>query len=138
MIHDALNIFCDGGARGNPGPAAVGIVVKDEKGTVITSFSEKIGVATNNVAEYQAVIRALTFLKQNQIKAKNIKFHLDSKVVAKQLSYEYKVKENHLKELLFKVRLLEQKVGGEVTYTFIPRELNILADSLLNQALGDK
>lgn len=129
-----LNIFCDGGARGNPGRAAVGVVIKSENGT-LAKFGKRIGEATNNVAEYRAVITALEYLRNEKISAHNIVFHLDSLLVARQLSNLYKVKEGHLRELLLGVRILEREVGGEITYQTIPRAQNHEADAQVNSAL---
>ncbi len=139
-----LIIFTDGGARGNPGPAAAGVVIKDETGQILNSISRTLGETTNNVAEYQGVIAALDWLRNNPIiqlsnKPINekfiIQFFLDSKLVVNQLNGLFKVKENHLRELILKVRFLEQEVGGDIYYNLIPREKNWEADKLVNEAL---
>ncbi len=135
-----LIIFTDGGSRGNPGPSAVGVVIKDETGHILASISRTLGETTNNVAEYQAVITALIWLKENK---KNIQsanqhitqFYLDSKLVVNQINGFFKIKESHLRELLLKVRLLEQEAGGNIFYNLIPREKNWEADKLVNKAL---
>ena len=137
-----LVIFTDGGARGNPGPAAVGVVIKTETGQILHTISRTIGETTNNVAEYQGVIAALTWLRNNlTIKQFNnetiFQFFLDSKLVVNQLNGLYKVKENHLRELLLKVRQLEQEAGGDIFYNLIPREKNWEADRLVNEALDE-
>ncbi len=131
-------VHTDGGARGNPGPAAIGVVIEQGKKR-IAEFAKKIGEATNNVAEYTAVIEALRWLRNNPIiQLSNnpiIQFYLDSNLVVQQLNGNFKVKEPHLRELLLVVRELEQEVRGAVHYNAIPREQNRRADFLLNQAL---
>lgn len=141
-------IHTDGGARGNPGPAAIGVVIEeviavgDRKTREIVRFGKKIGETTNNVAEYTAVIEALLELKTqfSGLKNKNEKstqFYLDSSLVANQLRGLFKIKEPHLRELLMKIRELEQELGGEFNYNYVPREQNRKADFLVNQALDN-
>ena len=135
-----LFIYTDGGARGNPGPAGIGVVIKTETGQILKKISRRIGETTNNTAEYMAVAQALTFLKEAKHDVKlnhyrQFKFHLDSAVVVNQLNGLYKVKEAHLRELLLKVRILEQELGGIITYKQIPRLQNCEADTLVNEAL---
>ncbi len=101
-----------------------------------TRFGKTIGEATNNIAEYTAVIEALMWLTQHP--ADYIQFFLDSTLVVNQLNGLFKVKEPHLRELLMKVRTLEQEVGGTITYTAVRRELNRRADFLVNDALDTK
>jgi len=141
-------IHTDGGARGNPGPSAVGVVIEmcvcDENNqcheTVrkeIVGFGKRIADGTNNVAEYTAVIEALTFLAGtgDREKGRVIEFYLDSTLVVNQLNGVYKVKESHLRDLLLRVRSLETEVGGDITYMAVPREQNRRADFFVNQAL---
>jgi ribonuclease HI len=136
----ALLIFTDGGARGNPGPAAIGVVVKDEKGKIITSFGKRIGETTNNVAEYLAVIEALKWIKENYSIASlphcSIVFFLDSRLIVNQLNGLFKVKDSYLRELIVKIRELETGAGGNISYQLIPRGKNLLADNLVKKALG--
>ncbi|MBI5452426.1 ribonuclease HI family protein [Candidatus Gottesmanbacteria bacterium] len=137
-----LFIYTDGGARGNPGRAAIGVVVKNEKEELLARLFRKIGEATNNVAEYQAVIAALEWLKENsQInKFSNqqiIQFFLDSALVVNQLNGLFKVKNGDLRNLLVQVRQLEQELGGNISYQLIPREKNWQADALVNKALDN-
>ncbi len=137
-----LIIFTDGGARGNPGPAAVGVVIKTEEGQILATISQTLGETTNNVAEYQGVVAALEWIKKNKqinkyANMQIVQFFLDSKLVVNQLNGLYKIKENHLKELILKVRQLEQEVGGDIYYGLIPREKNWEADSLVNKALDN-
>lgn len=140
-------IYTDGGARGNPGPAAVGVVIikvdpVNKEETIVARFGKKIGVATNNVAEYQAVIEGLNWLIANSkpltAKKTNIEFCLDSKLVASQLSGIFKIKDSKLRELLFLIRQLEAKLAGNIFYRHIPREQNQAADFEVNKALDEK
>lgn len=133
-----LVIHTDGGARGNPGPAAVGVVI-EERGADgvlkrVGSFGRRIGETTNNVAEYTAVIEALEYVQRMGRRVSRIQCVLDSLLVVNQLNGLYRVKEPHLRELLSRVRLLEQGLGT-VTYSAVPREQNAAADALVNQAL---
>lgn len=134
-----LFIYTDGGARGNPGPAAIGVVVKNEKQEILARLFRKIGEATNNVAEYRAVIAALEWLRNNQIiqlsNNQIIQFFLDSALVVNQLNGLFKVKNGDLRNLLVQVRQLEQELGGNISYQLIPREKNWQADALVNKAL---
>jgi len=137
-----LIIFTDGGARGNPGPAAIGFVVKDSQGKILVKFGKYIGRATNNVAEYQAVVEALGWLEKNYSPAEltqwRINFYLDSKLVANQLSGKYKIKDLKLKKLIVEVKELEKKISSKIVYYFISREKNYHADLLVNQVLNGK
>ena len=138
---NSLTIFTDGGARGNPGLAAIGVVIKNEGGSNLASLFRTIGQTTNNVAEYKAVIAALMWLKSNrvieQLRNTKINFFLDSKLVVNQLNGLFKVKDSELRELLLEARMLEQEIGGEIHYQLIPRERNWEADALVNKALDE-
>ena len=139
-----FHIYTDGGARGNPGPAAIGVIVKevDEKtATEIlrNKFGKKIGVSTNNVAEYSAVLEAMVYLaeqieKLNLVVTKII-FFLDSQLVASQLVGSFKVKEPTLKDLFMQIKKNEAFLPCPVYYEYIPREKNFLADREVNLAL---
>ncbi len=138
------NIFIntDGGSRGNPGPSGIGVVIKTESSEILGKIFRRIGVTTNNVAEYQAVIYALEWLRNNlTMKQFNngtmFNFFLDSTLVVNQLNGLFKVKNSDLRNLLVKIRQLEQEVGGNVKYQYIPREKNWEADLLVNQALDN-
>jgi ribonuclease HI len=139
---EEISIFTDGGALGNPGPAAVGVVVKKLKikKEAIARFGKRIGIATNNVAEYQAVIAGLEWLKENcpaaQLSDCQIEFFLDSKLVVNQLNGLYKIKDAKLRDLAIKIRQLEQGLGGNIFYHLIPREQNSAADLEVKKALG--
>ncbi len=129
-----LKIYTDGGSRGNPGPAAIALLITDDKGKLLTSHSEYIGIATNNVAEYRAVLRALVIAKR--YKADSVNCVLDSKLVASQLSGSYRVKKAHLFEIY---KLVKEAEGsfGKVSYEHVRREDSRiqLADRMLNQML---
>lgn len=137
-----INVFTDGGARGNPGPSAIGVVIKAEDGRKIVSFGEKIGVGTNNIAEYQAVIKALDWIGNNikKLNPRNsdvkLSFYLDSLLVVSQLNGLFKVKNPALRELLLTVRNIEGAIGVPIYYSHIPRALNSEADFEVNKALG--
>ena len=132
-----LKINCDGGSRGNPGPAAAAFVVWNQAGNLLYKCGKYLGVATNNEAEYQAAIEALTWLRDNR--AKIVVFSLDSKLVVNQLNGLFKVKEPRLRELFLQVKGLEQELGQTViSYTSIPREQNFAADLLVNETLDQK
>lgn len=130
-----MKIFTDGGARGNPGPAAIGFVVINEvTGKLVKTLGKQIGKATNNVAEYFAVIEALKFLKKIFVDQAN--FFLDSQLIVNQLNGYYKIKDSKLRNLMIEVRKLEQEVGGNISYHLIKREENQWADSLVNSSLA--
>lgn len=136
-----INIYTDGGARGNPGPSAIGVYVEDENKKEIISFGKKIGVATNNVAEYTAVINAFDYLLENNellMKLEIINFFLDSNLVVSQLRGLFKIKNANLRELLFKIKEKESQISAKIYYHHIPREQNKKADKLVNLALDNK
>ena len=122
----------DGGARGNPGPAAFGYVLEAEDGTVLAAHGERIGVATNNVAEYRALIAGLE--KALELGADEVEVVSDSELLVKQMTGEYRVKNDALKELSVKAERLARRIG-DVSYTAVRREHNELADRLVNEAL---
>jgi ribonuclease HI len=130
-----LIIHTDGGSRGNPGPAAVGVVIEDDTKKVVDEFGKRIGETTNNVAEYMGVVQALEKIKDLGLRIKEAQFYLDSTLVVNQLNGLFKVKDYKMRELLMIVRRLEQEVGGSIMYTSVPREQNTRADFLVNQAL---
>lgn len=137
-MNNILNIFTDGGARGNPGPAAIGVHIEDEKGDRIAGFGKKIGHATNNTAEYRAVSEALEWIVENEKEIRNyerINFFLDSNLVCSQINGIFKVKNSDLRTYLFKVKQLETQIKLPIHYSHIPREENTKADNYVNQAL---
>jgi ribonuclease HI len=125
-------LFTDGGARGNPGPAAYGYVLEAEDGTVLDARGEAIGVATNNVAEYSALVAGLE--KAVELGVCRLEVVSDSELLVKQMRGEYRIKNAALKELAAVSSRLASRVG-EVRYTAVRREHNELADRLVNEAL---
>ncbi len=129
-----LIIYTDGGARGNPGPAAAAAVIKDQTGATLGSVARCLGQATNNQAEYQGVILALEHILKANFLAEELVFYLDSQLVASQLERIYKVKDLDLQSLFVKVWNLQQRFK-KVSYHHIPREKNQEADCLVNLEL---
>jgi ribonuclease H / adenosylcobalamin/alpha-ribazole phosphatase len=127
-----LVINCDGGSRGNPGPAAYGVSIQTPDGEEIEGLAETIGVATNNVAEYSAVIAGLR--RVAEIGARAVHVRSDSKLLIEQLSGRYKVKHPGLKELHTEAIELARRFE-RVTYEHVRREQNVRADELVNLAL---
>ena len=125
-------IHTDGASRGNPGPAAIGVTIKDERGRFITSISQRIGKATNNQAEYRAIIAALE--EATRLGARRVDIKMDSELVVKQINGEYRVKKATLKPLYQQVKQLLSLLEG-FTITHIPRRQNAEADKLANKAL---
>lgn len=136
-----LFVFTDGGARGNPGPAAIGVFITSEDKKEIVKIGKKIGFATNNVAEYKAILEGLSYLSEKKDKLGSftkISFFLDSELASRQLSGLYKVKNKNLQELLLKIRVKEEQLGMPISYNYIRREKNKVADKLVNLALDNK
>lgn len=127
----------DGGARGNPGPSAIGIVIEKATGEIIEEVSECIGDATNNIAEYTAVLRGLAVLKiifGTKTREIKIDWKLDSELVVKQLAGDYKVKNPGLREIFLEIQDTRAHFP-HLTFTHVRRELNKEADRLVNEAL---
>lgn len=124
----------DGGARGNPGPAAIGVVLENDKGKVLKEFGRYIGETTNNQAEYQALLAGL--IEAHKFGAEEVSCYLDSELVVKQLKREYKVKDKELASLFVKIWNLSQNFK-KISYHHIPREQNMHADMLVNKALDN-
>lgn len=125
-------IWVDGASRGNPGPAAIGAVIKDEESRPIARISQHIGTTTNNQAEYRAIIAALE--KAIELGAKYIQVNSDSELVVKQINGRYRVKKATLKPLYQQVKQRQSLLEG-FTITHIPRRQNTEADKLTNAAL---
>jgi probable phosphoglycerate mutase len=125
-------LFTDGGARGNPGPAAYGYVLQAEDGTVLDARGEAIGVATNNVAEYRALVAGL----EQAVKAgvSELEVVSDSELMVKQMRGDYRIKNEALRALSLQAAELARRLG-RVRYTAVRREHNELADRLVNEAL---
>ncbi len=128
-------IYSDGGARGNPGPAGIGCVLKDESGHNVAEIYKYIGETTNNQAEYRAILFGVE--KAKDMGAEEIDCYLDSELVVKQLNREYKVKNKDLAPLFTKIYNLSMGFK-KVKFTHIRRELNSEADSLANKAMDEK
>jgi ribonuclease HI len=130
-------MYTDGGSRGNPGPAGIGIWIE----TLNKKYGEYIGEGTNNVAEYQALIQGLKKLKQllgkEKTKQYEVECYLDSELVVKQLNHEYKLKEEYIQKNFIEIWNLMLDFQ-KVTFHHIMREKNKIADSLVNQALDEK
>jgi ribonuclease HI len=122
----------DGGARGNPGPAAYGYVLETDDGTVLAAHGEAIGVATNNVAEYRALVEGLS--KAAEIGVGEVEVVSDSELLVRQMSGEYKVKNETLRGLHEQATALAEGFQ-KISYTAVRREHNELADRLVNEAL---
>ena len=128
-------ICCDGGSRGNPGPAATGYIIRDQDHNTLSAGGSFLGTATNNIAEYKAVLEALVKLKELQgAGGGEVEFFVDSQLVAQQLNGIYKVKNSAIRELVVKIRE-EEPNFSKVSYIQIPREKNTEADEIVNQIL---
>ena len=123
-------IYTDGGSRGNPGLAACAFVAKDDSGNLRVKRGKYLGVATNNVAEYEGVLLAL-----GSIKEKNLDFYLDSLLVVSQLQGKWKIKDENLKILNSKIKDLTKNFN--VSWNHVPREQNMEADALVNETLDN-
>ena len=133
MTEKRLIIYTDGASSGNPGPAAIGIVIKDGQGRVISRISRRIGRATNNQAEYRAIITALE--EASRLGAEEVDIKSDSELVVKQLKGRYRVKKATLRPLYQEVVRLNGSLEA-FTITHVPRTQNREADRLANKALS--
>lgn len=130
-----INLYTDGGARGNPGPAATGVVIMDSRSNVLVTRSKYLGRMTNNQAEYRALIQGLEEVAKFAGKSRVlVKAHLDSELIVKQMNSEYRVKDKDLKPLFEKASKLVELLG-RVQFTHVTRDKNKKADSLVNQEL---
>jgi ribonuclease HI len=127
-------LFTDGGSRGNPGPAAYGYVLETSDGTVLAAHGEAIGVATNNVAEYRALLAGLA--RAEEAGVDELEVVSDSELLVKQMRGEYKVKNAALRELWEEAQSRARRLGS-VSYAAVRREHNELADRLVNEALDE-
>jgi len=133
-IHKHLMVFSDGGARGNPGPAAIAFIIQSETGQTVTTNSRYVGVCTNNQAEYKALLAALETVAA--LKTETVTCHLDSELVVKQLSGEYRVKNKELKQLWQKVQEIKKQFS-EAKFVNVPRSHRVIqkVDKLVNLTL---
>jgi len=127
-------IFTDGGARGNPGPAGIGVVIVDDAGNIIAQHKKYIGEATNNVAEYKALILALE--KVEELGGQQVTVRMDSELIVRQMQGRYKIKDSRLKILAADVLKLIKNFQ-KVEFHHIPREQNKIADQLVNEAIDE-
>jgi ribonuclease HI len=129
-----LIVYTDGGSKGNPGPASIGVVFYLDKKKIL-DFHQKIGIATNNDAEYQAMIKALSLIKEKKDhfgQIEKINFYSDSQLMVSQINGLYKVKSGKIKEYIFKIRQLEMEISIPIVYHLVPREKNKEADKMVN------
>lgn len=151
-LKEKIMVYTDGGSRGNPGPAAIGVVIYDGAGRMLKSYGKAIGVATNNEAEYGAVIFALQKIRalfgKEKIKEIRCEVRMDSELVACQINGEYKIEQEHLFPLFIKIWNLRidfgpsprrsglwPRKGGSLAFVHVPREQNREADAQVNQVL---
>ena len=138
---DKFIVYTDGGARGNPGPAALGYVIKNEKGKILKEHGEYIGEKTNNEAEYRAPIFALKKIKalwgKDKAKKAEVQIFSDSQLVVRQFNREYKVENENMQKFFLELWNLTIDFKN-VTFSEIPREKNKEADRMVNQALDAK
>ena len=125
-------IHTDGGARGNPGPAGIGVVLKDEDGNVIGEIARGIGRATNNIAEYTALIEGLELALEKGVT--DLGVYMDSQLVVSQMKGEWKIKNDQLRQLAVKAQSLLRRFE-RTTLKQVPRERNAAADKLANQGM---
>ena len=134
-------LYTDGGSRGNPGPAGIGVVIVNEKGDVLKKYGEVIGETTNNEAEYTALIFGLKKLKQifgkGEMKKAQLEVKMDSELIVKQINHEYKIEEPNLQKLFLQVWNLMLDFGS-IKFVSIPREQNKEADKMVNEALDKR
>ena len=128
---ESVAVWADGASRGNPGPAAIGAVIKDEQGKLVTRISQRIGITTNNQAEYRAIIAALQ--EAIRLGAKQVRISLDSQLVVRQISAQYRVRKAELKPLHQQVTQLLSRLEA-FTITHIPHQQNTEAHHLANMA----
>ncbi len=129
-----LIVYADGASRGNPGPAAIGASIRDETGVELATVSERIGRATNNVAEYRAAIEGVR--KAKLLNATNLDLRMDSELIVRQLAGVYRVKHPALQPLYATLVAELDRVGWSVEH--VPRAQNARADALANAALDGK
>lgn len=142
-----LNIYSDGGARGNPGPAAAGFVAytegaHDKNESKIFDFGHYLGETTNNIAEYKALYMAMKWLRQyvnkEKVEVKSVTFHLDSELVVKQLNGVYKIKNANLKRIYDWIQSVKNDYKFNTKFVHVPRKENKEADAIVNEVLDSK
>lgn len=135
MLKNKAELYTDGGARGNPGPAGIGVVLKRKTQNVKRKIKKYIGTATNNQAEYQALIAGLELARREKVD--ELKVFMDSELIVKQMQGEYRVKNPDLKPLFAQAMALTNKFSA-VSFHHIPREKNKAADKLVNEAIDNE
>jgi len=135
MVYKKLIIYTDGGARGNPGPAGIGVVIYSQSKAVMKKYSRYIGEQTNNQAEYQALLLGLTAAKALQVP--RLECYLDSELIVRQMRGEYKVKNKNIQPLYTEAINLVKNFQ-QVIFKHVPREKNQEADKLVNEAIDNK
>lgn len=136
MNNNILEVYTDGGAKGNPGKAAIGIVIYKNKKKIF-NLHQQIGWGTNNEAEYKALIKALNIIKEKKDQwgvVEKIIFYSDSRLLVNQVNGFFKVKQGKIKEYILKIRQLEMEINLPISYHLIPRQMNKEADRLVNQS----
>lgn len=126
-----LKVFTDGGSKGNPGPSSIGGVGYID-GKKIFEFKKSIGIATNNDAEYRALIEAFLNVLKLTSRPLKIEFYSDSRLMVNQVKGLFKIKNGRIREYILKIKGLEQEVALPITYNYVPREQNVEADLLVN------
>lgn len=137
---DKIVIYTDGGARGNPGPAAAGAVIFDEQGDVLGEVSDYLGVQTNNVAEYEALLRVLKLAHKmfgKKLLTMKVDVRMDSELIVRQMTGVYKIKNAALKERFSDIVKLKMEHIPNITFTHVFREKNKHADRLVNEAIDN-
>ncbi len=136
-----IKVFTDGASRGNPGAAAIGIIIYDENDFIIESYNEYLGTATNNQAEYKALLKSLDIIKKTMDEGRKFElteFYADSELMVRQITFDYLVKEPELAILNNKFHVKAKKLGLNYTIQHIDRSLNKAADRLANLAIDSK
>lgn len=136
--HPEIIVYTDGGSRGNPGKAAYGFVIYDKEKKPIYSEGKYIGITTNNVAEYSAVLKSLEWLRDQQYPLTHIDFFMDSQLVAYQLQGKWKIKNESMRGFVYSIKKLIDELHVHASYTPIPREQNKEADAMVNIALDNE
>lgn len=135
-----IQIYTDGGSRGNPGQAAIGVYIVSADNKELARVGKKIGEATNNVAEYSAILEGLSWVLANKDKhgVSEVHFYMDSQLAYSQIVGIYKVKNEAIRDFIFKIRQKEAELGIPIFYNHIARERNKNADQLVNLALDNR
>lgn len=131
-----IKVYTDGASRNNPGHAGIGIVIYDENDFIIRTYKEYIGQATNNQAEYQALIKSIELIKK--LDFDKVEFYSDSELLVNQVNYDYRVKEPKLALLNNKFHVLMKKLGKPYSISHVERRKNKNADMLANRAIDKK